>query len=509
MERPALKRLLADIEDTGIDVVVVYKVDRLTRSLPDFAKMVEIFDARGISFVSVTQQFNTTTSMGRLTLNVLLTFAQFEREVTGERIRDKIAASRKKGMWMGGNVALGYDAVDRRLVVNSAEAETVRMIFRHYLELGSVRLLKAELAEKGIVSKTRINPSGRRTGGKSLSRGSLYQILQNRLYIGKAVHKGKAYPGEHEGIMDRDLWDRVQTSLAQNAERRKNGVMAKEPSLLSGLLFDGNGDRLSPSHTVKNGKRYRYYVSQAVLQHREREAGAITRIPAHEIETAVCGRILSLLADGGALATVLRLALDPLQREALTDVARGIPKAWQAAEPGRKRALLRKILVKAILNDDRIMLETSTDRIVGAFEALAGQPLPHSGGTPRPEAFRLSAQIRIERCRGETRVVVPDGTAQDDRKRPNAALIKAVARAHHWCGQLFSREGASIRTIAERAHVSDRYVRRILFLAFLAPDIVDAILDGRQPDGLTVDRLEEGIPLDWSEQRRDLGFPAA
>ncbi|MFQ5766285.1 MAG: recombinase family protein, partial [Rhodospirillales bacterium] len=488
MERPALKRLLADIEDTVIDVVVVYKVDRLTRSLPDFAKMVEIFDARGISFVSVTQQFNTTTSMGRLTLNVLLTFAQFEREVTGERIRDKIAASRKKGMWMGGNVALGYDAVDRKLVVNSAEASTVRMIFRHYLESGSVRLLKAELAEKGIVSKKRINPSGRRTGGNPLSRGSLYQILQNRLYIGKAVHKGTAYPGEHDGIVDRDLWDRVQTTLAKNAERRKNGVMAKEPSLLSGLLFDGNGDRLSPSHTVKNGKRYRYYVSQAVLQRREREAGAITRIPAHEIETAVCGRILSLLADGGALADVLRLALDPLQREALTDVARGIPKAWQAAKPGRKRALLRKILVKVILNDDRIMLEASTDGIVGAFGALAGQPLLRSHETPRPEAFRLSAEIRIERCRGETRVVVPNGTAQDDRKRPNAALIKAVARAHHWRGQLFSREAISMRTIAERAHVSDRYVRRILFLAFLAPDIVDAILDGRQPDGLTVDR---------------------
>ena len=218
MERPALKRLLADIEDTVIDVVVVYKVDRLTRSLPDFAKMVEIFDARGISFVSVTQQFNTTNSMGRLTLNVLLTFAQFEREVTGERIRDKIAASRKKGIWMGGNVALGYDAVDRKLVVNLEEASTVRMIFRRYLKLGSVRSLKAELNEKGIVSKTRINPSGRRTGGKSLSRGSLYQILQNRLYIGKAVHKGKAYPGEHDEIVDRDLWDRVQTTLAQNAE---------------------------------------------------------------------------------------------------------------------------------------------------------------------------------------------------------------------------------------------------------------------------------------------------
>jgi len=509
MERPALKRLLADIEDKVIDVVVVYKVDRLTRSLPDFAKMVEIFDARGISFVSVTQQFNTTTSMGRLTLNVLLTFAQFEREVTGERIRDKIAASRKKGMWMGGNVALGYDAVDRKLVVNLEEASTVRMIFRRYLKLGSVRPLKAELEEKGIVSKTRITASGRRTGGKSLSRGTLYQILRNRLYIGKAVHKGTAYPGEHDGIVDGDLWDRVQTTLAENAERRKNGVMAKEPSLLSGLLFDGNGNRLSPSHSVKNGKRYRYYVSQALLQHRERQAGAITRIPAHEIETAVCGRILSLLADGDALANVLCLALDPLQREALTDVARGIPKAWQAAEPGRKRALLRKILVKAILHNDRIMLETSTDGIVGAFEALAGQPLPHSGETPRPEAFRLSAEIRIERCRGETRVVVPDGTAQDDRKRPNAALIKAVARAHHWRDLLLSREAISMRTIAERAHVSDRYVRRIVSLASLAPDIVDAILDGRQPEGLTVDHLEDGFPLDWAEQRRDLGFPAA
>ena len=265
MERPALQQLLADIRARKVDTVVVYKVDRLTRSLADFAKIVEIFDAHGVAFVSVTQHFNTTSSMGRLTLNVLLSFAQFEREVAGERIRDKIAASKQRGMWMGGNPPLGYDVRDRKLVVNEAEAETVRHIFRRYVALRSVRLLAEDLANAGITSKQWLSTSGRQWGGQQLARGALYLMLQNRIYLGEIVHKERHYPGQHAPIIDQALWDQAQAHLADNAGDRRAGRAAKQPSLLAGLIFDGLGHRMSPTHAVKAGKRYRYYISRPLV----------------------------------------------------------------------------------------------------------------------------------------------------------------------------------------------------------------------------------------------------
>ncbi|MGH9207623.1 MAG: recombinase family protein, partial [Acidimicrobiales bacterium] len=260
MERPGLQRLLDDIRADRVDTVIVYKVDRLTRSLADFAKMVELFDAHGVSFVAVTQQFNTTSSMGRLTLNVLLSFAQFEREVTSERIRDKIAASKKKGMWMGGHVPLGYDVKDRKLVVNPIEAKIVRHIFGRYTVLGAVRLLKEELDRDNICSKPRTAKSGKRSGGRRFSRGALYQLLTNPTYIGEIRHKKASHPGQHKGTIDRGLWNEVQHRLASNrADRRERaGTVARSP--LTGKLFDESGERLTPSHAVKGGRRYRYYV---------------------------------------------------------------------------------------------------------------------------------------------------------------------------------------------------------------------------------------------------------
>jgi len=261
MDRPALQRLLADIAAGRIDTVVVYKIDRLTRSLTDFAKIVEILDARGASFVSVTQQFNTTTSMGRLTLNVLLSFAQFEREVIGERIRDKIAASKRKGMWMGGVPPLGYRVQDRKLVIIDGDAEIVRSIFHGYAELGSVRLLKEELEAHGIKSARRATASGRLTGGKPFSRGALYLILQNRTYLGEVVHKGQSHPGEHAPIIDAPLWDAVQSQRAANTAQRHSGARTRQPSLFAGILFDRAGNRMTPTHAVKKGMRYRYWGS--------------------------------------------------------------------------------------------------------------------------------------------------------------------------------------------------------------------------------------------------------
>jgi site-specific DNA recombinase len=287
MDRPALQLLLTAIREGRVDVVVVYKIDRLTRSLADFVKIVEIFDAKGVSFVSVTQQFNTAISMGRLTLNVLLSFAQFERELTGERIRDKIAASKKKGMWMGGMPPLGYTIRDRKLVVVEPEAETVCWIFGRYAALGSVRLLQQEVAARGVTGKSWTSASGRIWGGKPIGRGALYLILQNRIYRGEAVHKNQTYPGEHEAIIDSALWDRVQIRLGENKVERNSGIRVKNPKLLAGLLFDGAGQRMTPTHAVKRGRRCSYYVSRPLIINTRADAASGLRIAAAEIEQIV------------------------------------------------------------------------------------------------------------------------------------------------------------------------------------------------------------------------------
>src|SRR5690349_7929075 len=293
MERPALQQLLADIRAGRIDIVVVYKVDRLTRSLTDFARLVELFDAEAVSFVSVTQQFNTTSSMGRLTLNVLLSFAQFEREVTGERIRDKIAASKKKGMWMGGNVPLGYDANERTLVINPDEAETVRRIFALYRELGCVRRVKEEADRLGLRTKCRTAANGAERGGKPFSRGHLYTLLSNPIYTGQIMHKGQLHPGQQPALIDDASWSIVRDQLATNTSDHRHKAKAAEPSLLAGLLVDARGERLTPSHAVKKGQRYRYYVSAALITDAGTDRAQGWRLAAREIEEAV----IRILAD--------------------------------------------------------------------------------------------------------------------------------------------------------------------------------------------------------------------
>src|SRR5271154_998688 len=325
MERPGLKRLLDYIAAKRVDTVVVYKVDRLTRSLADFAKIVEQFDKQGISFVSVTQQFNTTTSMGRLTLNVLLSFAQFEREVTGERIRDKIAASKRKGMWMGGVVPLGYDLEDRHLVVNREEAERVREIYALYLKLGCVLKLREHLDREGIRSKRRISKTGRQSGGMVFSRGALYEMLQNRVYLGQITHKGSAYPGQHEAIVDQKMWDQVQTQFAANLQAQRWRPRVKEKSILTGKLYDGEGNRLVPSHCNKKGKRYRYYAS---VPEGGKGTKRSTRLPAQEIEDLGFSQLAELVESRQRMLGLLGNSIRPpqlkLAMEALDRFAVGL-----------------------------------------------------------------------------------------------------------------------------------------------------------------------------------------
>jgi site-specific DNA recombinase len=326
MERPGLQRLLADIGERLVDVVVVYKVDRLTRSLADFAKMVEVFDAHGVSFVAVTQQFNTTTSMGRLTLNVLLSFAQFEREVTGERIRDKIAASKKKGIWMGGNVPLGYDWCDRRLVINQAEAETVRHIFEGYLKLHSVRLLQEELARDGTVSKVRVSRKGSRSGGQPFGRGALYELLANPIYLGEIRHKQLRHPGQHEAIVDRAQWEEAQRQLESRASRARGQSAPVRPGPLAGRLFDEQRQSLYVSAASKGARRYRYYVSRNLIRGSAQDRG--WRLAAEELERTVALAARQMLMERPALSEILL--------QAGASVA-GLKSALEAAEARTKQ----------------------------------------------------------------------------------------------------------------------------------------------------------------------------
>jgi DNA invertase Pin-like site-specific DNA recombinase len=412
MERSALRRLLADIAAGRVDTVVTYKVDRLTRSLADFAKIVEVFDANGVSFVSVTQQFNTTTSMGRLTLNVLLSFAQFEREVTGERIRNKIAASKRKGMWMGGPVPLGYDAIERKLVVNRAEAATVRHVFRRYAELGSVRLLKETLDAEGIVGKVRVSRTGQRTGGKPFARGALYRMLQNRIYLGETVHRDNSYPGEHEAIIDRDLWDRVQATLAENRVEPGNGGAASNPSLLAGLLHDDQGERMTPSHAVKNGRRYRYYLSRSLTTQNREAAPHGRRIPAGEIDRLVTDRLKTFLASEAEVFAAVQpqVRAGPAQRRLIAQAAT-LAREWKAQTPTETRKLLRAVVSRIDLRPDRVDMRLLPERLVAA---MAGEPPgtgPAANAASAAAELTLTVPARLKRVGLEMKLLIegPDG----------------------------------------------------------------------------------------------------
>lgn len=406
LARPALQKLLAAIDRGEIDVVVVYKVDRLTRSLADFAKIVECFDDRGISFVSVTQQFNTTSSMGRLTLNVLLSFAQFEREVTAERIRDKIAASKKKGMWMGGLPPLGYDVKDKRLVVNAVEAETVGLLYRLYIEHRTVRELHREVNRLCILTKRRTGKDGSLNGGKPFSRGNLYQLLTNPLYAGRIQHKGETYPGQHSAIIDDELCRAVQEQLSVNSVRRRMGNNTKSHSPLTGLLFDETGDRLCPTHASKGGKRYRYYISKRLMHDADCNEG--WRLPAQIVEECVTRIIVNLLNDDRRLADLVAERQTIPSLRGLTKKAREIADALQNGDTFRKLEITRDLV-------DRVELTAGSMAMSIRLHALRSLPEMQELGSTEAENPLLTIREPIElRRRGiETKLVLrPTGTEE-------------------------------------------------------------------------------------------------
>jgi len=502
MGRPALQRLLADLTAGRVDIVVVYKIDRLTRSLADFAKIVEILDARTASFVSVTQQFNTTTSMGRLTLNVLLSFAQFEREVIGERIRDKIAASKKKGMWMGGVPPLGYRVQDRKLVIVDSEAELVRAIFRRYAELGSVRLLKAELEAQGRKSKSWTSAAGRVIGGKPFSRGALYLMLRNRTYRGEIVHQGQSHPGEHPPVIDPPLWDAVQMRLAVNTTERNSTTRTQQPSLLAGMLFDAEGNRMTPSYADKQGTRYRYYVSRPLIIQDRCESATALRIPAGEIEHLVTSRVRQWLLDPGGIYQSTRLP-DPSAQRRLIARAAEIGKSWTELPGTRQRAFLTTLIDRIDVGADQMDIHLRPTRLAALLD-VAATPLP---SVSDEESQTLSVPIRLRRAGREITMRI-DGTDPFATAKPDARLVKLLIRARRFNAALVGSDGVPFAALAKREGVSPSYFTRLVRLSYLAPDITEAILDGRQPPDLTADKLlaHSRLPLGWHEQKAVLGF---
>jgi site-specific DNA recombinase len=471
LERPALQSLLADIGARKVDIVVVYKVDRLTRSLADFAKLVELFEAHGVSFVAVTQQFNTTTSMGRLTLNVLLSFAQFERELAGERIRDKFAASRRKGMWMGGTIPLGYDVRDRKLVINEEEADRVRLIFRRYLAVGSVGNLRADLDQHGVRSKQRVLTSGRVFGGCSFGRGALYHLLQNRLYRGEVVHKGIAYPGEHKAIVDEELWNAVHDRLADNRiTRRKSRV--ESGALLGGLIYDDRGNIMSPTYSLRRGNRYRYYISSALLHDRRDEAGSLARVNADDVE---------------------RLVVEVLRRElSRPELSTEGPSTGWGTET---RSLVRDTVERVVIQCNQLQIIRKPAATSGSAASEEDREVPQLHVAPLPAPRR----------RARKEIIVP-GRRGSSPRRMSYALILAIARAKSWMSDLRSGKYPDTSEVARRFQLSDAYVRRLLRFGYLAPDIIEAIVEGRQPRSMTVKRLLQGIPFAWPDQRKAFGF---
>ena len=495
MDRPALQDLLEDIKAGRVDVVVVYKIDRLTRSLMDFARIVEVFDRHEVSFVSVTQQFNTTTSMGRLTLNVLLSFAQFEREVTSERIRDMIAASKKKGMWMGGPVPMGYRVEQKRLVIEPTEADLVRQLFDLYLEIGSAPRLKERVDELGLITPKRLTRKGQ-SGGKPFSLGHLYWILSNPLYAGDVHHQGKTWPGQHEPIIARDLWDAVQKKLHDNKIAAKTGTRRK--SLLTGLLFDETGDRLSPSHAVRSGRRYRYYVSRRLVQARRKDESG-WRLPAEQLEKVVLPFLTDLLSDERRLAKLIGHRDPAVIRRALERAADLVASGIETL-PG-KRDLVTSILTKIVVAPQALSLVISHVGLCGVL----GIPAPE---TAEPSNTVIDLPFTLRRRRVETKLVLA-GEQQISLVDPK--LIEAIAQAHECLEHLIKEPRMSVADLVRDVGLDDGEISRILPLAFLAPDIIAAILNGRQPVELSARHLKrlKPLPPSWAEQRQLLGFSTA
>ena len=496
MQRPGLVRLLADVAAGKVDIILVYKIDRLTRSLADFAKIVDVLDKAEASFVSITQSFNTTTSMGRLTLNMLLSFAQFEREVTGERIRDKIAASKRKGMWMGGPVPLGYEVDNRRLVINDTEAGLVRHIYQSYLTSGSVVELAQELNGAGHRTKLQIRASGPNRGSCQFRRGTLYHLLANRIYRGMIVHKGEAHPGEHPAIITQELWDQVQAKLKANASGTSRRLKSQQPSLLVGLVFDGEGRAMTPSHATKPGRRYRYYVTRSD----QLDDAPAWRVTAHDLERLVCDRLSEQLADQQFLC-VLAEGADADVIQQMLEKADLAAAALRSGTAAARHELVNQLITRIDLSEEAIDLTVDKLALGGAMGLKADPEM-------EDKAMVLTMPATRVRHGHQLRLIIPSHQpisivqATRDEK-----LVALMAEAHQARLLVLASPTRTIAAIAVDHGRCRTRLGKLVGLACIAPDIVTAIVEGRQPPTLTSRTLQDiELPLVWGDQLALLGF---
>ncbi len=480
LERPALQRLMQDMRDGLVDQIIVYKIDRLTRSLTDFSKIVDVLDAAGASFVSVTQSFNTATSMGRLTLNMLLSFAQFERKVTAERIRDKIAASKRKGLWMGGLVPIGYDVDGRTLQINDEEARMVKTLYDLYEAHGSVRAVKEHANRQRLRTKRREATDGSVSGDVSFSRGHIHQILTNPLYAGRIRHRKTIHEGQHPALIDPARWEQVQVMLQDGATKARRARSKTQSSPLCGKLFDETGDRLTPSHSkTKAGKRLRYYVSHRLIAKRGEAHQGGWRLPAPELETQVAALNRTSLTSKAAAA---RLMLD-----AATDKIGRIQRAlcdW--VDAADQKQLLNPVK-KLTITPGQLSIEMDAEQMAVLLDV-------HVDALDE-DALKLTNTFQMRKRGVETKLIMAERPTGQDPK-----LIKNIAKAHHWFAQI--RKGKSFDEIAATEDTSKRRIQQMIDLAFLAPDLVRDVMDGKQPVGFTSDWcLRHTLPSDWTAQR--------
>ena len=504
MERPGLKRLLADVASGKIDVILLYKIDRLTRSLPDFARIVDVLDQAGASFVSITQSFNTTTSMGRLTLNMLLSFAQFEREVTGERIRDKIAASKRKGIWMGGPVPLGYVVRDRKLIVEPREAEQVRHIMRRYLVLGSVKALVEELNADGYRTKVQNRTSGPHRGGCLYRRGTIYHMLANRIYRGDILHKGEAYPGEHEAIVSEDLWDAVQRALAERSQGGTSRRKARWPSLLPGLLYDGEGRPMVPSLTTrtiirKDGitqkRRYRYYQTRP-----DCEGGLAWRVTATDIDPLIRSRLASFLEEQQSIVAMMQGQSGESINLALSS-AHAMAAKLRSDALGDGRDIIHQIVHRIDLTEDNVAIHLNRDGLRTRLQ-LPGE----SVDAESPDQILYCPVVKVRRGHA-LRLVLPPSVPSTPPRQRDEKLVQLVAEAYAARKLVLEHAGQSIAAIAAAQGRCRTRLAKLVGLSCLAPDIVTAIVEGRQPATMTAKSLAAiDLPMRWQDQRAALGF---
>lgn len=476
LDRPALQRLMQAVDEKRVDQIVVYKIDRLTRSLADFAKLVDRLDAAETSFVSVTQSFNTATSMGRLTLNMLLSFAQFEREVTAERIRDKIAASKRKGMWMGGCVPMGYQPDGRTLKIDETEAETIRTLFGLYLKLGTLRDVKERAEELDLKSRSRQRAGGRMSGGTHFDRGHLQHILSNPIYAGRIRHKKKVYEGQHPAIIDPTVWEKVQNMLQNGAAVARGSKQKAMKSPLAGKLFDETGDRLTPSHSRKNGKRLRYYISRRLVKDRSRKHPDAWRLPADQVESLLAELIKQHLTRPGA-AAMLTADLTAAELSVLTE-------KLQVQFGGKERlALIERV-----------------DLRPGSLTVRLDESMLAKRLGSKPEQINLveltiEAPFQMRRRGVELKLHLGAAPAEIDK-----TLVQNIAKGRSWLAMVIA--GKTFSEIADIEGVSKRRVQDVTNLALLAPDVLDGIATGEQPDSLTTDYLiKNRFSAVWSEQR--------